>query len=97
MYFGRPRLATREALKQARIARLRDSAPTLTKTRKSYSTAMIGALLALLAVAGFYYAVNIYQAVLYARPGDSGGYVQVDVIPEIKPSLIEEALSKIEA
>jgi hypothetical protein len=95
MYFGRPRLVTKQSLREARVARLKEKAPTLAaSTRRGNSFAMFAALSAILAVAGFYYTINIYQSTLN-RP-QHNDRIQVDMAPDIREGFAAETLRKIE-
>ena len=80
---------------EARLAVLRDRAPTLGSNRKLRIYALLGSLLMVLAVTGFYFAMQIYRAVAEEREEDA--LMQVDSAPtEIEKSETEKALKRIE-
>ena len=79
---------------EARLARLRDQAPTLGSNRKLRLYALFGAALMLLAVAAFYLAMQIYRAANEYREEDF--LMEVDQAPEIVEKEVEKALNSIE-
>lgn len=95
MYFGRPRLVTKQSLKETRIARMKEKAPTLAgSTPRGSSFAMFAALSTILAVAGFYYVMNMYQSSIN-RP-QYNDRIEVDMAPETRESFATATLRKIE-
>ena len=74
---------------------LRDKAPTLGSSRKLRIYALLGSLLMLLAVTGFYFAMQIYKAVSENREEDS--LMQVESAQAIEESETEKALKRVEA
>lgn len=77
------------------MARLKENAPTLSgNTRRGSSFAMFAALSAILAVAGFYYTLNIYQSTL--NQPQFSDRILVDIAPELREGFAAETLRKIE-
>lgn len=96
MYFGRPRLTTRQLLREAKLARLKEAAPGLGMTRSYNRFAMFAAVIAVMAVAGFYYTVRIYQATLDQRHHEYS-MITVDRVEDVGPNRVEATLLQIEA
>jgi flagellar biosynthesis/type III secretory pathway M-ring protein FliF/YscJ len=80
---------------EARLARLREQAPTLGTNRKLRLYAIFGSVLLFLTVAAFYMAMQIYKAVSGQREEDA--LIEVDQAPVIEQSETEKALQRAEA
>lgn len=80
---------------EARLARLRDQAPTLGSNRKLRLYAIFGAALMLLTVAAFYLAMQIYRASNEYRTEDL--YIEVDSAPEIVEKELDKAVERMKA
>ena len=81
--------------KEARLAALRERAPTLGSSRKFRIYAILGSFLLILTVTAFYFAMQIYRAMSDNREQDA--LMQVDATPpEIGESEAEKALQRIE-
>ena len=80
---------------EARLALLREQAPTLGNNRKLRAYALLGSLLMVLTVAAFYFAMQIYKAVSEDREEDN--LIEVDQAPEITETETQKALARIEA
>lgn len=79
---------------EARLARLRDKAPTLGHSPKMRFYALLGSALLFLTVLGFYFAMQIYRAVSEDRRDAS--MIEVEQATDIKRSETEIALQRIE-
>lgn len=79
---------------EARLAHLREAAPTLVSSGKMRLYALFGSVLLVLTVAGFYFAMQIYKAAVDNR--DQANLIEVDRVPEIKLSETQKVLAKIE-
>ena len=79
---------------EARLARLRESAPTLVASGKMRLYALFGSVLLVLTVAGFYFAMQIYKTAVENR--DQATLIEVDRIPEIKISETQKVLQRIQ-
>jgi hypothetical protein len=79
---------------EARLARLRETAPTLVSNKKLRIYAVFGSVLMFLTVAAFYFAMQIYDAVTKER--ETASLIEVDQAPEIKLSEAEKVLARIE-
>lgn len=75
---------------EARLAQLRDQAPTLAESRRLRWYAIFGSILMLLTVAAFYVAMQIYKVA--SEPTPNGEYIEVDQAPEVEISETEKAL-----
>ncbi len=80
---------------EALLARLREQAPTLGYTRKLRIYAIFGAVLMVLTLAAFYFAIQIYKALVAEREEDARIEVDIGVPPG--PSEAELALQRLEA
>jgi hypothetical protein len=80
---------------EARLALLREQAPTLGTNNRLRAYAIFGSLLMVLTVAAFYFAVQIYKAATEDRAKDN--LIEVDQAPEIRESEAKKALARIEA
>lgn len=80
---------------EARLARLREQAPTLGSNRKLRLYAIFGSVLMVLTVAAFYFAMQIYRAVADDREETS--LIEVDPAGEIELSETDKALARVEA
>ena len=80
--------------REARLARLRESAPTLVPNKKMRIYALFGSVLLFLTVAAFYFAMQIYEAATKGR--EQASLIEVDQAPEVKMSESEKVLAKIE-
>ena len=80
---------------EARLARLREQAPTLGSNRKLRLYALFGSVLVLLTVAAFYFAMQIYKAASEQRVENA--LIEVDQAPEIIESETQKALRRLEA
>ena len=80
---------------EARLAHLRDKAPTLANTRRLRIYAILGSILMLLTVGAFYFAMQIYRAASEDREEQS--LIEVDQAPELVESETEKALQRAEA
>jgi hypothetical protein len=80
---------------EARLALLREQAPTLGTNRKLRAYALLGSLLTALTVAAFYFAMQIYKAASEDRQKDN--LIEVDQAPEITETETQKALARIEA
>jgi hypothetical protein len=80
---------------EARLARLREQAPTLGSTRKMRLFAIFGAVILLLTVAAFYLAMRIYKAM--NAPREEVALIQVEPAPEVVESEMQKALQRLEA
>ena len=80
---------------EARLAHLRDQAPTLGSNRKLRLYAVFGSVLMLLTVAAFYFAMQIYKAVSDTREDRS--LIEVDPAVAIEESETEKTLARVEA
>lgn len=79
---------------EARLTRLRESAPTLVASGKMRLYALFGSVLLVLTVAGFYFAMQIYRAAVDSR--EQAILIEVDRVPEIGISETQKALARIE-
>lgn len=80
--------------KAVRIARLKDDAPGLGGSRRLTTIALFGAVLMVLAVAGFYFAMEIVKA--SGRLSEDTPFINVDSAPQIGLSNREELLQRLE-
>jgi cell division protein FtsX len=80
---------------EARLAHLRDQAPTLAGSRKLRLYAIFGSVLMLLTVAAFYFAMQIYKAVTEDR--EQSSLIEVDPAEDVPQSETEKALTRIKA
>ena len=80
---------------EARLAHLREQAPTLVSNRKLRLYAIFGSVLMVLTVAAFYFAMQIYKAVADKREETS--LIEVDPAGEIVESETQKALNRAEA
>lgn len=80
---------------EARLARLKEQAPTLGTNRRLRLYAIFGSILVLLTVAAFYMTVQIYKAVIDRR--EENALIEVDQAPDIPKKESEKALERIEA
>jgi hypothetical protein len=80
--------------KEARLAHLREQAPTLTGNRKLRIYAIFGAVLMVLTVAAFYFAMQIYKAMAEQRT--ESALIEVDQSPEIVEREVDKALQRLE-
>jgi len=80
---------------EARLARLREQAPTLGYSRKLRIYAIFGSVLMVLTVAAFYFAIQIYKALVAEREEDARIEVEIAVPPG--PNETELALQRLEA
>ena len=80
---------------EARLARLREQAPSLTESRKLRIYAILGSVLLFLTVVAFYMALQIYKAVSEQREEDA--LIEVDQAPDVRESETEKALKRAEA
>ncbi|MEX0326600.1 MAG: hypothetical protein AB3N33_10995 [Puniceicoccaceae bacterium] len=80
---------------EARLAHLRDQAPTLSTNRRLRLYAIFGSVLMVLTVAAFYFAMQIYKAATEDR--QERALIEVDPAGEIEESETEKALARIEA
>ena len=83
-----------EAEHQAKIAKLKESAPTLTRGRKTTVYALLGSTLTLLTLAAFYMTFQVYQA--YLEQQEQTRYIQVEPAPVVEASDLEKTLKRIE-
>jgi hypothetical protein len=80
----------------ARIARLKDAAPTLThRSRGTTTLALFASAIALLAFAGFYLTMQILDRA-QSRPA-ALSTIEVDAAPQVLPSEAEQAVARIAA
>lgn len=79
---------------EARLARLRDQAPTLGSNRRLRLYAIFGAALMLLTVAAFYMAMQVYKAANAYREPEA--ILEVDIAPEIVEKEVQKAAKRIE-
>lgn len=80
---------------EARLARLREQAPTLVGGRRLRLYAIFGSVLLFLTVVAFYMAMQIYKAVSGQREEDA--LIEVDPAPAIVESETGKALQRAEA
>ena len=80
---------------EARLAHLRERAPTLGSNRKLRLYALFGSILMVLTVAAFYFAMQIYKAVTEDR--SETALIEVDPAGDIPESETQKALARIEA
>jgi hypothetical protein len=80
--------------KEARLAHLREQAPTLAGSRKLRIYAIFGAVLMVLTVAAFYFAMQIYKAA--AEDRTEAALIEVDQAPEIVEREVDKALQRLE-
>lgn len=80
--------------KEARLAHLREQAPTLAGNRKLRIYAIFGAVLMVLTVAAFYFAMQIYKAMAEERTETA--LIEVDQAPEIVEREVDKALQRLE-
>lgn len=80
---------------EARLAVLREKAPTLESSRKLRIYAVFGSVLLFLTVAAFYFAMQIYKAAADRR--EENALIEVDQAPEITESEARKALQRVEA
>lgn len=80
---------------EARLALLREQAPTLGSNNRLRLYAIFGSLLMVLTVAAFYFAIQIYKAATEDRPPES--LIEVDQAPEITESETQKAVDRIDA
>lgn len=80
--------------KEARLAHLREQAPSLGSNRRLRIYAMFGAVLLALTVAAFYFAMQIYRAAGEQR--HEGLFIEVDQAPEIVESETAKAVKRLE-
>jgi hypothetical protein len=81
---------------EARLAVLRERAPTLGSNRKLRMYAILGSMLMILTVTAFYFAMQIYKALSESREEDA--MMQVDASPpSLEESEADKALQRIEA
>ncbi|NDV62480.1 hypothetical protein G0Q06_08465 [Puniceicoccales bacterium CK1056] len=80
---------------EARLALLREQAPTLGTNRKLRAYAILGSLLMVLTVAAFYFAIQIYKAA--AEDESNENLIEVDQAPEITETETQKAVARIEA
>ena len=79
--------------REARLARLRETAPTLVPNKKLRIYAIFGSALMFLTIVAFYFAMQIYDAATKQR--ETASLIEVDQAPEIKMSESEKVLSRI--
>jgi cell division protein FtsX len=80
---------------EARLAHLREHAPTLGDNRKLRLYAILGSVLMLLTVAAFYMAMQIYKAATAER--EKAVLIEVDRAPELVETETQKALKRAEA
>lgn len=80
---------------EARLAHLREQAPTLSTNRRLRLYAIFGSVLMVLTVAAFYFAMQIYKAATEDR--QERALIEVDPAGEVEESETEKALARIEA
>lgn len=80
--------------KEARLARLREQAPTLKGNRKLRIYAIFGAVLMILTVSAFYFAMQIYRAA--AEDRSEAALIEVDQAPEVVEREVDKALQRLE-
>ena len=80
---------------EARLAHLREQAPTLVSTRRLRMYALFGSLLLVLTVAAFYFTLQIYKAASENR--EDAARIEVDSAPLLNDSETEKVLSRLEA
>lgn len=78
---------------EARLARLRETAPTLVPNKKLRIYALFGSVLMFLTVVAFYFAMQIYEVV--TRDREESSLIEVDQAPEVKVSETQKVLDKI--
>jgi len=80
--------------KEARLAHLREQAPSLGTNRRLRLYALFGAVLLGLTVAAFYFAMQIYRAASEQR--QEALFIEVDRAPEIVETETARALRRLE-
>jgi hypothetical protein len=79
---------------EARLALLREQAPTLGTNRRLRLYALFGSLLMVLTVAAFYFAIQIYKAATEDKAAEN--LIEVDQAPEITETETEKAVERID-
>lgn len=79
---------------EARLARLREQAPSLGSSRKLRLYALLGSVVMVLTVAAFYFAMQIYKAASADRA--EAVLIEVDPAPPIVESESRKALARVE-
>jgi hypothetical protein len=79
---------------EARLVRLRETAPTLISNKKLRLYAVFGSVLMFLTVVAFYFAMQIYEVATKGR--EEASLIEVDQAPEIKLTETQKALARIE-
>ena len=80
---------------EARLAYLREKAPTLVAGRKLRIYAIFGSVLMMLTVAAFYFAMQIYDAV--SKDRKEASLIEVEQAPAVPESETDKALKRIQA
>ncbi|HKJ89789.1 MAG TPA: hypothetical protein VJ960_01555 [Oceanipulchritudo sp.] len=80
--------------KEARLAYLREQAPTLRSSRRMRVYAIFGSVLLVLTVGAFYLAMQIYRVASEDRV--DAALIEVDKAPEVPEREIEKALKRAE-
>lgn len=80
--------------KEARLAHLREQAPTLGSSRRMRVYAVFGSVLLVLTVGAFYMAMQIYRVA--SEDGVDAALIEVDKAPEVPEREIEKALRRAE-
>lgn len=80
--------------REARLAYLRERAPTLSGSRRLRTYAILGSILMILTVTAFYLAMQIYQAA--AEDRSEAFMMEVDSAPEIPQSRLEQTLARVQ-
>lgn len=80
--------------KEARLAHLREQAPTLGSSRRMRVYAVFGSVLLVLTVGAFYMAMQIYRVASEDRV--DAALIEVDKAPEVPEREIEKALKRAE-
>ena len=81
--------------KEARLAHLREQAPTLGSSRRLRIYAIFGSVLLVLTVGAFYMAMQIYRVASEDR-FEKASLIEVDKAPEVPEREIERALRRAE-
>lgn len=79
---------------EARLALLREQAPTLGTNRRLRLYAIFGSILMVLTVAAFYFAIQIYKAATEDKAKET--LIEVDQAPEITESETQKAVERID-
>lgn len=80
---------------EARLAVLRDRAPTLESSRKLRVYAIFGSVLLFLTLAAFYFAMQIYRVATEQREEDA--LIEVEKAGDIPQSEAQKALERVES